>query len=46
VLDPATGKPLGAATKQIQYGICGERKLTLAVAALRGGKFSVLIARP
>jgi len=46
VLDPATGKPLIVVTKQIQYGICGERKLTLAVASLRGGKFSVLIARP
>jgi hypothetical protein len=46
VLDPATGKVRVAATKQIQYGVCGERRLTLAAASLRGGKFSVMIARP
>ena len=46
ILNPATGKPLGAATKQIRYGICGERRLTLAVASVNGGKFSVTIARP
>jgi hypothetical protein len=46
VLDPKTGKPLGAATKQIRYGICGERRLALAVVSVNGSKFSVTIARP
>lgn len=46
VLDPVTGRPLGAARLEIRYGICGERHLNLAVGALRAGKFSVTIARP
>jgi hypothetical protein len=46
VLDPKTGRPLGAATKQIRYGICGERRLTLAVVSVNGSKFAVTIARP
>ena len=46
VLNPATGKPLGAATQQIRYGICGERRLTIAVASVTGSKFAVTIARP
>jgi hypothetical protein len=46
ILDPTTGKPLGAATRQIRYGICGEHRLTLAVFSLRGSAFSVMIARP
>jgi hypothetical protein len=46
VLDPKTGKPLGAATKQIRYGICGERRLMLAVVSVNGSRFAVTIARP
>jgi len=46
VLDPTSGKALVAARIQIRYGICGERRLTLAVLSLRGGKFSITIARP
>jgi hypothetical protein len=46
VLDPRTGKPLGAARVEIRYGVCGERNLTLAVAMPRAGTFSVTLASP
>lgn len=46
VLDSATGKVLGAARVQISYGVCGERKVSLAVALTRPGRFSVALFRP
>jgi hypothetical protein len=46
VLDPRTGKPLGAARVEIRYGVCGERNLNLAVAMPRAGTFSVTLASP
>jgi hypothetical protein len=46
VLDPRTGKPIGAARVEIRYGVCGERNLNLAVAMPRAGTFSVTLASP
>jgi hypothetical protein len=46
VLDPRTGRALGAARSEIRYGVCGERNLNLAVAMPRAGTFSVTLASP
>jgi hypothetical protein len=46
VFDAASGKLVGAARTQIRYGVCGERRLGLAVQVGRRGTFSVTIARP
>jgi hypothetical protein len=46
LLHPKRGKVVGAARREIRYGVCGERKLRIGVLLTRPGRYSVGIYRP
>jgi hypothetical protein len=46
LLHPKTGNVVGAARREIRYGVCGERKLRIGVLLTRPGRYSVGIYRP
>jgi hypothetical protein len=46
LLHPKTGKLVGAARREIRYGVCGERKVPIGVLLTRPGRYTVDIYRP